>query len=204
MSGSTREAARLLLSRALEQAGYFTAKQARQVGYNYQHLQYHLSTGNFERIDHGLYRLTSLPTGEHDDLVRLSLWSRNQKDEPQAVVSHDSALVLHDLTEILPDVVHLTVPPEFRKAPPAGCVLHKRILTAAEVEARAGFRVTTPLRTLVDVVAGGTSQEQLDKAVAEALRRGLVRRGKLLEAVANDERLHRLAPILEELGVREG
>jgi predicted transcriptional regulator of viral defense system len=71
-------------------------------------------------VEHGLYRLTSLPPGEHDDLVRLTLWSRNRQDEPQAVVSHESALVLHNLSELLPAEIHLTVPPALRKEPPAG------------------------------------------------------------------------------------
>src|SRR5437879_3025479 len=87
MPHSSRETARSLFSRALEQGGYFTAKQAREAGYDYPHLDYHVSTGNFERVEHGLYRLISLPPGEHDDLVRLTLWSRNRQDEPQAVVS---------------------------------------------------------------------------------------------------------------------
>jgi predicted transcriptional regulator of viral defense system len=204
MSGSTRQAARVLLSRALEQGGYFTARQAREAGYNYQHLDYHVSTGSFERVEHGLYRLATLPPGDNDELVRLSLWSRNQKDEPQAVVSHESALVLHDLTELLPAEVHLTVPPKFRKSPPAGCVLHKATLAPAETEARAGFRVTSPLRTLLDVAAGEVGQEQLDKAVAEALRRGLVRRSKLLQAVRNDRRFHRIAQVLEDQGAAAG
>ena len=100
--------------------------------------------GPLERVEHGLYRLASLPPGEHDDLVRLTLWSRNRQDEPQAVVSHESALVLHDLSELLPAEIHLTAPPTFRKDPPAGCVLHKARLLPKAIEERAGFRVTVP------------------------------------------------------------
>src|SRR4051794_40763953 len=106
MHHSTRETARALFSIALEQGGYFTAKQAREAGYGYPHLDYHTSTGNFERVDHGLYRLASIPPGENDEFMRLTLWSRNQRDEPQAVVSHDTALVLHELSELLPAKVH--------------------------------------------------------------------------------------------------
>jgi predicted transcriptional regulator of viral defense system len=167
---------------ALEQGGYFTAKQAREAGYDYPHLDYHISTGNFEQVEYGLYRLTGLPPGEHDDLVRLSLWSRNRQDEPQAVVSHQSAFVLHDLSELLPAKIHLTVPTTFRKDPPAGCILHKERLTPQDIEEHTGFRVTVPLRTLLDVAANGVAEEQLQKAVADALARGLVRRNKLLEA----------------------
>ncbi len=54
-------------------------------------------------------RLTSRVPGEHHDLVRLSPRSRDQADRPQAVVSHASALVLHELSELLPETIHLTL-----------------------------------------------------------------------------------------------
>jgi predicted transcriptional regulator of viral defense system len=128
MPRSTREAARSLRTTAQAQGGYFTAKQAKRSGYDYPHLEYHVSTGAFERVEHGLYRLADMPAAENEDLIRLSLWSRNRADEPLAVVTHESALVLHELTELLPDEIHLTVPPGFRKEPPPGCVLHKAVL----------------------------------------------------------------------------
>ncbi|MDE2507824.1 MAG: hypothetical protein KGM43_11480, partial [Planctomycetota bacterium] len=112
--------------------------------------------------------------------------------------SHESALVLHDLSELLPNEIHLTVPTGFRKEPPDGCVLHKAALLPAEVEERVGFRVTTPLRTLLDVAAGTTSQEQLEKAVTEALERGLVRKSKLVAAVRQAPELDRLKRVLGE------
>jgi predicted transcriptional regulator of viral defense system len=200
MPHSSRETARSLLSKALEQGGYFTAKQAKIAGYDYPHLDYHVSTGSFERVEHGLYRLTSLPPGEHDDLVRLTLWSRNRQDEPQAVVSHESALVLHELSELLPAEIHLTVAPKFRKDPPAGCVLHTARLVPKDIEERAGFRVTVPLRTLLDAAASGVPEEQLQKAVADALSRGLVRRTKLLEAAKKSPRSERLLRALDDRG----
>lgn len=201
MRRSSRETARSLFSKALEQGGYFTAKQAREAGYDYPHLDYHVSTRNFERVEHGLYRLTSLPPGEHDDLVRLTLWSRNRQDEPQAVVSHESALVLHDLSELLPAETHLTVPRTFRKELPAECVLHKALLAPKDIEERTGFRVTVPLRTLLDVAAGDVPEEQLQKAVADALARGLVRRNKLQEAAKKNPRSKRLLRILDDQGI---
>jgi predicted transcriptional regulator of viral defense system len=188
--------ARLLFAQAIGQGGYFTAKQAQEAGYGYQHLEYHTSVGNFERVSHGLYRLPGIPPGEHDDLIRLSLWSRNQKDEPQAVVSHDSALVLHDLGELLPNKIHLTVPPRFRKPPPPECVLHRAVLVPDEVEERSGFRVTTPLRTLLDVAAGDLNQEQLSKAASDAIARGLVRRRQLEAAMKRFPRARRLGTVL--------
>jgi predicted transcriptional regulator of viral defense system len=192
MARSAKESARTLAAVANGQGGYFTAKQAKEAGYGYKHLDYHETAGNFVRVDHGLYRLPTVPPAEHDDLIRLSLWSRNQKDEPQAVVSHESALVLHELTELLPGRLHLTVPRTFRKLAPKGCVLHKAALATDEVEEREGFWITTPLRTLLDAAAAGISTEQLAKAVKEALARGLVRRAKLNEATRGRPEFERL------------
>ena len=83
----------------------------------------------------------------------------------------------------MPAKVHLSVPTGFRKVPPEGVVLHKSQLATGDSEPRHGFRVTTPLRTLLDVAASPTSPEHLEEAVREALEQGLVRRGKLLEAL---------------------
>jgi predicted transcriptional regulator of viral defense system len=192
MSRSSREAARTLASIASGQGGYFTAKQAHEAGYNYPHLAYHVSTGTFERIEHGLYRLTTISRSDEDELIRLSLWSRDRHDAPQAVVSHESALVLHGLSELLPTALHVTVPPPFRKPAPRGVVLHKAAVAEDDTEERSGFRVTTPLRTLRDAAIGDVSQEQLDKAVADALSRGLVRKSELVRMIAGAGDLARL------------
>jgi hypothetical protein len=69
-----------------------------------------------------------------------------------------------------------------------------------DTEERAGFRVTTPLRTLLDVAVDGISREQLEKAVDETLTRGLVRRTQLIEAVRKDPRFGRLSEILGDGG----
>ena len=177
---NTQGSLRSIYAIGAAQGGYFTAKQAAEAGYNYPHLIYHLRTGNFDRAGHGLYRLPTIPTSEHDDFIRLALWSRNREDMPQAAVSHESALLLHQLGDALPHRIHLTVPSSFRKQPPKGCVLHKTNLTPKEIEAREGFSVTTPLRTLTDVVAAASvSDEQLTKAINDALRRGLIRQSDL-------------------------
>lgn len=196
----THESLRALYALAAVQGGYFTAKQAAASGYDYPHLVYHLQAGNFERASHGLYRLPTIPSAEHDDLIRLSLWSRDRADEPQAVVSHASALQLHQLSDVLPQRIHLTVPPSFRKRPPQGCTLHKAQLPAKDTEAQEGFSVTTPLRTLIDVASEpGITHEQLSRAVENALRRGLTRESELRKAVAKTvaaARLERVAALI--------
>jgi predicted transcriptional regulator of viral defense system len=175
MRRDPQENARALYEVAAAQGGYFTAAQARQAGYAYSQQHFHVSRGNWLRVERGLYRLRDYPAGEREDLIRWSLWGHNRPGEPQAVVSHETALTVHGLSDVMPARVHLTVPPGFRKAAPPGCALHRATLAAEEIEPRDGYRVTTTIRTLVDVAEGALSQEHLDAAVREALERGLVR-----------------------------
>ncbi len=179
---STAQARRELYAGASLQGGYLTAKQAAVAGYRKQHLDYHTQVGNFERVGRGLYRIPDLPASEHDDLIRWFLWSRGRDDRPEAVISHETALRIHDLGDVLPGKVHLTVPPGFRKPCPQECILHRTRLGKAELEHHAGFAVTTPLRTLLDVAAGPAPRDQVERAFREAVRQGLVRRSQLEHA----------------------
>ena len=192
MKRDSLENARELYQIADAQGGYFTAAQALRAGYAYSQQHFHVGRGNWIRIDRGIFRLRDYPPGEREDLIRWSLWSRNQKGIPQAVISHDTALTVHELSDLMPARVHLTVPPGFRKKVPPGCVLHKGTLAPGDVEARGGFRVTTPLRTLLDVADGPLSQEHLDAAVGEALQRGLVRRRQLESTTCSPQARRRL------------
>ncbi len=170
-----------------QQAGYFTARQALEAGYDYPLQHYHRERGHWIQVGHGLFRLNRYPEGENEDLVRLYLWSRDREGKPQAVVSHETALRLYDLSDLMPEKVHLSVPRSFRKRSPKGVILHKLDLAEGDVEVRNGFRVTTPLKTILDVARSReVSPEHLESAVREAVVRGLVRRKRLIEA--NGER----------------
>lgn len=196
----TRRALRMLTATASAQGGYFTAKQARDAGYDYPHLEYHVKADNFQRTGHGLYRLPAFPPSEHDDLIRLALWSRGRDDQPQAVASHETALGVLGLGELLPKKVHLTVPQTFRKKPPRGVVLHRMKLAAGDVEERDGFRVTSAMRTLLDVSAtDAVSQDQLERALGDALRLGLVHRTALTNIVQERRAAGRLAAALRKV-----
>lgn len=43
------------------QAGYFTAAQARKVGFSWERLSSNVKTGNFLRVTRGIYRLAHFP-----------------------------------------------------------------------------------------------------------------------------------------------
>jgi predicted transcriptional regulator of viral defense system len=170
---------RALHAVAFQQAGYFTAAQALEAGYSYQAQKYHADAGNWVRIDRGIFRLPEWPADPDDVFVRWTLWS-----DGRGVVSHDSALAIHGLSDVDPVQVHLTVPTGFG-AVDEMVALHVGEVGTDEREARRGWAVTTPLRTLVDAAVSDASQEQVDRSMADALRLGLTTRRRVLRAASD-------------------
>lgn len=169
---------------AERQAGYFTAAQALEAGYSRASQHYHQRVGNWRREGHGIYRLERFPRTEGEHYVRLMLWSRDRAGSVQAALSHETALQAYEVSDVMPAEIHLTVPKGFRKRPPAGVRLHRQDLPESDVSERDGYRITTPLRTLLDAAASSLSAEHLAAAVRDALDQGLVRKRLLEEAIA--------------------
>jgi predicted transcriptional regulator of viral defense system len=159
------------------QGGFFTAKQAEEAGFDRTHHAYHVRVDNWRREHRGIFRLTQFPVPERSDLVLWSLWSRNREDHAQGVYSHQTALSIYDLSDLMPAKLHMTVPLQFRRSRdiPSILVLHHDDLPANEVEEREGYRLTRPVRTIVDVSnQREVSEDILSKAFSEARVRGLV------------------------------
>ena len=166
---------RRLIATASRQSGYFTAAQALDAGYSYSAQRYHVHRGNWDQVDRALFRLPEWPIGLQDEYVRWSLWSGRR-----AVVSHDTALAVHDLSDVSPPRIHLTVPPSFRMRG-RGVVLHRGVLPVGDVWEQGGYRITTPLRSVLDVAAEGILElDQIASAIGDGERAGrFTRRGLL-------------------------
>ena len=200
MKRDPRETQRRLWAIASGQGGYFTARQALSVGYTYRQQHFHRERGNWLPIDHGLFRLRDYPNSAHEDLIRWAFWSRDQRGKIRAVVSHESALDFHDLGEVMPAKLHVTVPKNFRKQAPDTCVLHYNDIPEADIESHEGFLVTTPLRTIKDAAEGDLSPEYLIKALHDALDRGIVRKKQFEQnglSTAGKQRLDEALRVLE-------
>lgn len=169
----------VLFQIADSQQGYFTTQQALEVGFYKPHFNRKLKSGEWVREGRGIYRLVDYPITERPELVFWSLWSRNREGIPQGVWSHETALDIHDLSDVMPDKMHMTVPIEFRRqsAIPKILWLHRSNLVSRDFEERQGFKVTTPLRTILDVVREARLHDGLlFQAVRQASDRGLVLR----------------------------
>ncbi len=162
--GKTAERKDELLYLAGKQAGYFTSKQAQTVGYQSARHTYHTQVGNWLRVSAGLYRLPGFADTHESACIKQVLWSRNNADEPQAVVSHYSALYLRGLCPQPPKKIHLTIPHNFRKILPPEVAAHKGHLTAVETEWRVAYRLTTESRTQADCQADRELQRHLAQA----------------------------------------
>ena len=156
-------------------AGYFTTAQAADAGYSRALLAHHAAAGNLERVDHGIYRLKRYPESPYADLVVASL-----RAGESAAVSHESALALWELSDVLPGEVHVTVPRTASRRR-SGLRLHTSALAAEEITERDGVRVTTVERTIADVARSGLSDELVLQAIDEALGRGLTTSARLGE-----------------------
>lgn len=164
-----RDARHRLQALAHHQAGYVTARQAVAAGYSHQSQKYHVDHGSWDRVERGIFRLRGWPSTIEDSYVLWSLWSGGR-----GVLSHSSALAVHDIGVLDPGIIRLTVPPGFHARHPA-VVTTVAELPGADVEDRGAYRVTTPLRTLLDVAADrDIDQESVDDAVREALERHAV------------------------------
>ncbi len=176
-SASSRPDWDLLFEAASGQAGYFTTRQAADAGYSSQLLLKHIRAGRVARTRRGIYRLVHFPASEHEELVTAWLWS-----ELVGVISHQTALALHGLSDALPANVHLTLPAAWRRRRfrvPPDVVLHHADVPPEDRAWFGAVPTTNPRLSLNDCAREGLSPELLRQAAQQALRRGLVTKPEL-------------------------
>lgn len=159
---------------AENQAGYFTSNQAQEAGFSWERLSYYVNTGRFTRVRRGIYRLVQFPGSPYEDLFVAWL-----KTGSTTVISHESALYLYKLSDVLPGEVHVIMPRTGSRRR-KGLRLHTNRLNPDEVTRREGLPVTSAARTIIDVAARGIAEEQIRQAVHEAIQQGLAGREELL------------------------
>lgn len=181
-----------LFELASEQGGYFTAAQARARGFSKALLAHHAKSGRFLRVHQGLYRLREYPSSPREDVI--AAWLAAGREA--TVVSHESALDILGLSDVVPEVVHLTVPRtrRYRSASP-GIAIHTttRRLGKSDVVVRDGIRLTSPARSIVDAAQAGSAADQIVAAVGQALDRGMATESRLISlAKTRGGRIERL------------
>jgi len=164
---------------AASQEGQFTTQQAAAAGYSRPLLAHHEKAGRISRIRRGIYRLVHFPPAEHEELITAWLWT-----DAKGVLSHQTALSLHGLSDILPAQIHITLPLKWRHRRfrvPEGVVLHHSDIPTIDRTWIGAVPITSTPRTLNDCALAGLSPDLLRQAVQQAISRGLVTQAELPE-----------------------
>jgi predicted transcriptional regulator of viral defense system len=160
-----------LLNRAQQQYGYLTPDDARELAIDPTQLRLMAARHTLEHIGHGLYRMPTVPVTQLDAYMEAVLWTGRR-----GVLSHETALDLHELCDVNPSAIHLTVPNSFRtrKAAPEIYRLHRFDLSPVVVGWHEGIPIVTPERAILDGIEQALGWELIDQAIETARSRGLV------------------------------
>lgn len=170
-----------LLLIAEEQQGYFTSRQAQDCGFSRTNFHRIVKSGKWTKEElRGIYRIANFPPTSRPELALWTLWSSDKQGNPQGIWSHETALEIHGLSDVAPAKLHMSVPKNFRKSaeiPTNLCLHFVDTIPQSDIEIDQGYRVTTPLRTLADIIQQGTTQhEQIELAIHDlAIKKSLVK-----------------------------
>lgn len=176
------------------QSGLFTSQQAEEAGFSRRMQTYHAQTGDWKREWRGVYRLNFYPQQTTTDLMVWYLWSSDRDGKPQGVYSYDTALELHNLSTWTSNRLHMTVPSEFkRRVIPKPLRLHTQDLRHFEIATTSKVQVTTPIRTILDLLKVKTvAHHHLIEAWQQARSRGLIVTSDLKSPLWSREELNSL------------
>lgn len=179
-----------LLEVAAGQYGYVTTNDARTRDVDPVQLRIMGHRGLLEHVAHGVYRFPVVPATALDQYMAAVLWPRTT-----TALSHETALDLHDLCDVNPARIHLTVPAGYRlrREAPAAYQFHHRDLDSADVTLHEGIPIVTVYRAICDGIEAKLGRHLIDQAIDTARRRGLLTPEELRTvARARSDRRHQL------------
>ena len=167
-----------LMDVAVDQYGYVTAEDAAAVGVVADRLRKMAERGTLERIAYGLYRVPAVAATGLDQYMEATLWPRGG-----GVLCHDTALDLHELCDINPAKIHVTVRKDLRitRAIPALYRLHHRDLDEREITRHEGIPIVTPARAIRDGIEAHLGAHLIKQAIMTARERGAITKAEEAE-----------------------
>ena len=163
---------RRLRDRALDQYGYITTRDAEELEVPAVELRKVAHRGGIEHVAYGLYRFDDIPRTGRDQFMEAVL-----RVGPEAYLTHDAVLALHDLGLVNPRHIRVGTPKRTRPRLPAHIEVIQRRLEPGELTAYEGIPSTTIARALLDC-RGLVMRERLLDATREAARVGLLRKSE--------------------------
>ena len=193
---------------AVEQEGLLTARQARLVGVPSIMLVRLAGAGLLRRLLHGVYTvaLGRATPGPDEEILAVWLavdgavlpWSR--PPVPKAVVSHASAARMLQLSTIIPTLPELTTARQFQRR--EQFITHTAQFTNADWSWKslggARLPVTSPARTIVDLLIAGEEVDYLEHAIRQTFTDPAQATEELF-AVAERRRPRRRAKLVGEV-----
>jgi predicted transcriptional regulator of viral defense system len=157
---------------AIDNGGYVTPALAAPLGVPAIELRKMVTRGVLVSAAHGVYRVPSLPIDSLDEFILARLWAKGR-----GVTSHDSALLVHELCDINPTKVHISIPHEYRigKAGAERYAVHRSDLGPDETIRVGAVVVTTINRTLADSLAAVPAY-LMRQAIGTSRSNGSIRR----------------------------
>lgn len=155
---------------AVDQYGFVTFDDMRRIGADPARLRrWHLSD-NIDKVGHGIYRFRQIPTTRLDSYMLATLWPAGR-----GVLSHETALELHELCDINPVKIHLTLPPYYRPRRRGGetYIMHYENLKDDELSWYEGIRIVTPEAAIRQAIQIPVPKHLLRQAIEKAARLGL-------------------------------
>lgn len=164
---------------AADRHGYVATAQARERGVRDNTLRMMAKRGTLERVSWGVYRVPTFPPSPYAEYMEASLWPAGVR----GVISHQSALALHGLSDVSPAAIHITVPDDFRirRKIPDHLVVHNARLEDEEVRLFEGIPTTTPRRAIEDCHRAHLGPALLRQALEAAEREGYLSRAETAE-----------------------
>jgi predicted transcriptional regulator of viral defense system len=160
-----------LLEIAGAQRGFITPADAEEVGVDPVQLRKMTARGRLEHVSHGVYRFTGFPRANHDQLMAAVLWAGRR-----GFVSHESALDLHELCDVNPRFVHLTVPSPYRPRRRGGELyrIHHERLEPKEMTSVEGIPVVSATTAIRQAARSGSDPNLVEQAIRTARARGVL------------------------------
>ena len=197
-----RFALRELADMSASQWGMVTSAQAATRGVTRLDLSRLSESGDLVRLAHGVYKDAGAPSGAHLDVRAAWLSSdparlasdRLGDGARGVVVSGQTAAWLHDIGDLRSNRTELTTPVR-RQTQRSDLHYRRRELPAEDVTLRDGLPVTTPERTIRDLVEDRTDLSIVADALRDASRKSELDLGLLADG---------LAPLAQRNGHRKG
>lgn len=132
-----------------------------------------VARGRLEKVAHGIYRYPHLP-GVEEEQFQVALL---RTGDPEAALSHETALALHEISDVNPARYHVTVPVarRIRRADNDRYVVHVQPLAPPQVTWWHLMRIVTATTAIEQCITYGTPTYLLRQAIERGARTGAVR-----------------------------